>query len=355
MLLPTLFHDKFCWSYNRIYIKANGRVPCWCDNGETHTVVDKDFSSVDFITDIVNASEMRKMRLDILESNKQYIPECKNCSCFLTAGNRKFKRYHDSELANDVQQQAESAYKWLKNVSKTRDWPLGSIDKISEIQLESSFPCGLKCPACIHGIHPAPLSTEKPPYFFPLAWFQHMIDCANTHNVEIKRIQYCGKGEPTLNKALPEMIKYAHKCNIAQSIDTNANQDFDNDYLLLDRINCSIDGSSKESYGTYRRKGNWDKAVHFMRTAAEAKRQFKSDCLIRWKYILFDSTESVEQLNAAQLLAKELGIDELDFVITACGSHDLSVLPPQKMNSIDIVKSYLNDNKIFPNAVTSRS
>ncbi len=355
MLLPTVEHKLYCWAWNRIYIKANGRVPCWCDSGETHTIIHNNFLQNDFVTDIVNSPEMRKMRLDILESSQRYIQECANCCCLLTAGERKFKRYHDSEQADNVQQQASAAYRSLKKISVTRDWPLGSIEKISEIQLEPSFPCNLRCPGCIHGIHKSPLSTEEPPYLFPIEWFKHMLDCTKAHNVEIKRIQYCGKGEPTLNKALPDMIKYAHDNNIGQSIDTNSNQEFNDTYLLLDKINCSIDGSSKEAYGTYRRKGNWNKAIDFMGTAAKHKRQTGSKCIIRWKYILFDTTESIEQLNTAQKMACELGIDELDFVITACGAFDSSVLPPRYMNSIKAVQQYIADNPIFHKTMVSRS
>lgn len=355
MLLTDLDHKLHCWAWNRVYVKANGRIPCWCDSGETHTVNHSDFLKSDFITDIVNSAEMRKMRLDILESNTHYIKECKNCCCLITAGERKFKRYKDSELANDVQQQSSAAYKSLKRVNKIRKWDLGSIDKISEIQLEPSFPCNLKCPGCIHGINPSPLSTELPPYVFPLEWFKHMLDCAKKHNVEIGRIQYCGKGEPTLNKSLPNMIKYAYDHSIAQSMDTNSNQEFNDAYLLLDKLNCSIDGSSKEAYSTYRRKGNWDKAIKFMQAAADRKRTTGATCKIRWKYILFNTTESIDQLNSAQQLAKDIGIDELDFVITACGAFDASVLPPRAMNNMEMMRAYISNNKIFGGTMVSRS
>lgn len=354
MLLPALEHTLYCWAWNRIYIKANGRIPCWCDSGEIHTINHNSFIDSDFITDIVNSVEMRKMRLSIL-SNSHYIKECNNCCCLITAGERKFKRYRDSEQANDVQQQAAAAYKMLKRVNVSRGWEFGSIDKISEIQLEPSFPCNLRCPGCIHGINKTPLVTEKPPYLFPIEWFKHMLNCAKQHNVEIKRIQYCGKGEPTLNKELPEMIKYAHNNSIVQSMDTNSNQDFNDAYLLLDKINCSIDGSSKESYATYRRNGNWDKAISFMRKAVARKKETNAMCKIRWKYILFNTTESIDQLNNAQQLAKDIGVDELDLVITTCGAFDSSVLPPQNMNNIETVRKYISNNKIFNSTIVSRS
>lgn len=95
MLLPIIDHKLHCWAWNRVYIKANGRVPCWCDGGEKHTVERQDFINSDFIVDIVNSPEMRKMRLDILEQNKPYIPECNDCCCLIRSGDKRFKRYAD--------------------------------------------------------------------------------------------------------------------------------------------------------------------------------------------------------------------------------------------------------------------
>lgn len=352
MLLSELDHKLHCWAWNRIYIKANGRVPCWCDAAEDHTVVAKEFGDVDFVTDILNSEEMRNMRCKILE-NKMYINKCSQCCCLITAGGKRYKRYQDSEVSDNVQKLSAAAYNALTRTSKTRNWPMGSIDKISEIQLEPSFPCTLRCPGCIHGVNKSSLSTEKPPYMFPLEWFKHMIDCCKKHTVTINRIQYCGKGEPTLNKFLPEMIKYA--ANIEQSMDTNCNQEFNDSYLLLNKINCSIDGATSESYSKYRRRGNFNKAMNFMKKAVCRKKETKSNCKIRWKYILFNTTESVDQLSLAQEIARDIGIDELDFVITACGAQDMSVLPPINMNTISKVSEYLHSNRIFDKTVVSRS
>jgi len=138
-------------------------------------------------------------------------------------------------------------------------------------------------------------------------------------------------------------------------MDTNATQQFHDEYLHLDKMNCSIDGSTPESYATYRRGGDWQTVINFMRTAAARKRAIGSTCEIRWKYILFKTTESPALLDEAQKLAKELGITTLDFVITSCGAADGSVKPPQVMNTIKAVNDYLRERQIFPNAIASRS
>ncbi len=357
MLLPMIDKKIFCWAWNRIYIKANGRAPCWCDSGETHTISDKDFETSDFVPDIVNSEEMCRMRLVLLRDSQQYIKECTSCCCLLTQDKAKFKRYKDSEKATNVNFQANRAFEELQQVSYHRNWKLGSIDKISEIQLEPSFPCNLHCPGCLHGWHPNPLQTEKGPYVFPLEWFHKLVSSVLEHKVDVKRIAFVGRGEPTLNKQFPEIIKYSKQWlpTTTLSMDTNATQPFKDEYLLLDWINCSIDGSTEEAYKTYRRGGNFNSTLNFMREAARTKKETHKNCRIRWKYILFDTSESVELLNKAQHLASEIGIDELDFVITACGAADGSVTPPKVMNTIDKMNEYIQSNPIFPTTIVSRS
>jgi hypothetical protein len=71
---------------------------------------------------------------------------------------------------------------------------------------------------------------------------------------------------------------------------------------------CSIDGSTPESYSTYRIGGNFDKAMSFLRAATTRKRETGSRTKFVWKYILFDTTESVELMNNAQRMALDLGV-----------------------------------------------
>lgn len=356
MLMPYR-SDKFCWALDRVYLKANGRLACWCHAGEAHTIIKPaNFLTADFVVDVINSAEMRQMRLTFLQDNQPYIKQCQDCCCYLEQGKATDRRYPDSPIARDVQQQANIAYEQLRRVQQQRHWSFGSIDTISEIQVEPAFPCTLRCPACVHGWHEAPLTTEEPPYLLSLDWFRHMIDCCVKHAVRIERIHYCGRGEPTLNKRLPEMIVYAHSKlpQTLQSMDTNCNQEFVNDYLLLDHINCSIDGSTQDAYESYRRRGNWQKALNFMRTAVEQKKAQQSTCSIRWKYILLSVTEDPKSLMRTQEMAKEIGIDELDFVITSCASNDGSVLPPQQLNTTSAVKKAIN-LPLFENTMVSYS
>lgn len=357
MLLPVLTDKMHCWAWNRIYVKSNGRVPCWCDAGEIRTIWKDDFGEKDFITDLVNGPELREMRLKVLQDQQYYVQECGRCCCLIEKGKGSHWRYPDGDTAPDIGKMNQTALKIMKRVSTVRGWPFGSVDKIAEIQLEPSFPCNLKCPGCLHGWHPTPMKTETAPYFFPLEWFNKMINSIVRNNVTLKRIAYVGRGEPTLNKQFPAMLEQARKLipDVIMSMDTNSNQPWRNEYLNLNWINCSIDGSTSQAYSTYRLRGKFEPAIKFMENAVAARDATAHNCKIRWKYILFNTTESDELLNRAQQMAKDIGIDELDFVITTVGAHDQSVIPAARFKTMAQFNEYLAGNPIFPGAMVSRS
>lgn len=124
---------------------------------------------------------------------------------------------------------------------------------------------------------------------------------------------------------------------------------------MLNWMNCSIDGSDQESYGQYRRGGQFSKALEFMRAGVEMKRKEGSKVQIKWKYILFNSNDSEECLNRAQRTALNLGIDELDFIITHCGAQDNSVTPSPRFNTQEKLNQYIKNNPIFPKTLGSRA
>jgi wyosine [tRNA(Phe)-imidazoG37] synthetase (radical SAM superfamily) len=268
----------------------------------------------------------------------------------------KHRRFADKEYINTVDK-TSNAIKIIERVHTKRKWPKGSIDKIAEIQLEPSFPCNLKCPGCLHGINKNPLDTEPPPYIFPYEWFQRMINSILYNDVKLNRIAFVGRGEPTLNHRLPDMIEYARSSipNLIISMDTNSNSQFKPEYLKMNWINCSIDGSDQDSYSEYRKNGRLDKAIEFMKTGSALKRATNSSCIIRWKYILFNTNDSNEQLRLAQEIAKQSNIDELHFVLTHCGSQDGKISPSSRFNTMDDLNNYINDNRIFDRVMCSRA
>lgn len=348
-----LNNEKYCWAWDKVYIKSNGRMPCWCDAGETYTIIEnRDFSKLDFVKHMLNHEEMRRMRLKILLGNEYFIKECKNCCCMVDELRGKHYRFKfGEERDQSAYLSIVKAIKHLDKVRRERGWEYGSIDSISEIQIEPSFPCNLKCGGCLQGTT-NPLDTEHAPYILPYEWFTQILDSILYHNIQLRRIRFVGRGEPTLNKKYRDMIKYVNLSmpKARLSMDTNANQEFLMEYLLLESINCSIDGSDQVCYEKYRIGGNFDKAIDFMKKGIQLKEKYDSNCNIIWKYILFDVNDGISQLNEAQRIAKQIGIQELRFIITHTGSYDGNVKPSTRYQSLEDIKSYLIDNPIFDKA-----
>jgi len=246
-------------------------------------------------------------------------------------------RFDDSTRI-DIKKKRETVKKKIQTEGKPDGW----INQISEIQIEPSFPCNLRCPGCLQGRHPDPLSTEPKPYVLPLSWFKRMIDSIIENKTQLKRMVFVGRGEPTLNKDYPEMLRYARAAlpDISMSMDTNANQPWDEAYGNLTWINCSIDGSNSESYEKYRRGGMFEKTLQFMKDGVASGRT-----KIRWKYILFDVTQSKDLMDEAQRKAKEIGVAELFFVITHTGGGEIK--PSDRYKTMQQVIDYINENPIF--------
>ncbi len=350
MLINDEYNPKYCWAWNRVYVKSNGRIPCWCDTGETHTILSKSLEDNDFILDIVNSKEMREMRLKILQDNEYYIKECKTCCCMIDIDKGRHSRFVNNKVAvEEIEAKRDTALRLLtKEANKNK--PLGSISRIQEIQVEPSFPCNLRCPGCLQGRVENPLSTEEKPYILPLEWFKNIIASSINNDVKIGRIAFVGRGEPTLNKELGEMIKYARKMyddDIIMSMDTNSTQEFKEEYTLLNWINCSIDGSNQESYSKYRIGGEFNKTIDFMQKAMKFISANGNQCNVRWKYILFDTNDTIAEMNKAQEIAKSIGIGELFFVITHAGGA--TIKPSPTFTSRESVQNYIDNNKIFNN------
>ena len=349
-IIPDIMH---CWAWNCIYVKSNGRIPCWCDAGEIYTIVKKNFDKSDFVLDILNSNEMIRMRLKILDQQEYHIKECDRCCCLIKKGKGRNFRYPDGGEDSGIEGLNAHMAAMLNKVWRQKGWKYGSIDRIREIQLEPSFPCNLKCPGCLHGWHESPMNTETKPFIFPFKWFVQMLASIRRHNVILNKIAFVGRGEPTLNKNLPKFITHARKTipELKMSMDTNATQEFKPEFLQLNWINCSIDGATAESYKKYRLRGDFSSTIKFMKNATKAKTD--KSCKIRWKYILFNTND--HEINLAQRMAKDIGVDELNFVITTVGAYDGSIKPSSKFLTIQQIQEYLKEHNIFPNTKVSLS
>jgi radical SAM protein with 4Fe4S-binding SPASM domain len=125
------------------------------------------------------------------------------------------------------------------------------------------------------------------------------------------------QGEPLLNRQLPEFIQYAHKARIYTSTSTNGQLLYENtakELVMsgLDKLIVSVDGSTQETYETYRVGGSIEKALDGIRHVVRWKNELNSvSPLIELQFLVLKTNE--HQMADMKRLAKSLKVDRLTF------------------------------------------
>jgi MoaA/NifB/PqqE/SkfB family radical SAM enzyme len=143
------------------------------------------------------------------------------------------------------------------------------------------------------------------------AFFEKSLRSIREANFRVREIEYCGQGEPLMNREFPEFVRLARAYfpGTSQRLITNGNFDYSKATggEAIDEILVSCDGRRQKSYEQYRVFGNVDVALAFMR--AIPKKIGRQRQLVIWKYILFEFNDSDEEILEAQKLAQELKVD----------------------------------------------
>ena len=145
--------------------------------------------------------------------------------------------------------------------------------------VDPSSACNFKCKFCPNGDVKLIRSIGRWQGPMDMGVYRKIIDDLKEFDESLKVLRLYKEGEPFLNKNFAEMIRYARKAGIAQSIDTTTNG-----YLLeterikpvldagIDRINISVDGlSDKQFYEFTGVKVHFDKFVENIRKMYEMK------------------------------------------------------------------------------------
>ena len=125
------------------------------------------------------------------------------------------------------------------------------------------------------------------------------------------------QGEPYLNPQFLEMVKYASLKKIYTATSTNAHfLDEENARRTvesgLDRLIISIDGTTQETYQSYRIGGSLEKVLEGTRNIIRWKRELKSATPhVIFQFLVVKQNE--HQTNEILELAKEYGVDEVRF------------------------------------------
>lgn len=178
------------------------------------------------------------------------------------------------------------------------------------ISIEPTTSCNLRCPECPSGLR----SFTRPTGMLHDALFHKVIDeLAPTLSYLIFYFQ----GEPYLHPQFLSLVEYASQKKIYTATSTNAH------YLTevnarktvesgLDRLIVSIDGTTQETYESYRVGGNLEKVIEGTKNIVYWKKELKSKTPhVIFQYLVVKPNE--HQVEDVKKLARELGVNQVVF------------------------------------------
>ncbi len=178
------------------------------------------------------------------------------------------------------------------------------------IAIEPTTACNLRCPECPSGLR----AFTRPTGNLRADFFRQTIDDTYRH---LLYLIFYFQGEPYINPDFLEMVAYAHRRGVYTITSTNGH--FLNDANArrtvesgLDRLIISVDGTTQEVYEQYRKAGNLATVLEGARNVVKWKKRLgRAHPHTIFQFLVVAPNE--HQLQEVQLLAQEIGIDEVRF------------------------------------------
>jgi radical SAM protein with 4Fe4S-binding SPASM domain len=189
--------------------------------------------------------------------------------------------------------------------------------------------CNLACPFCPTGQKRDVRTKGK----LSFENFKFIMDKLGPYLIHVDLVNW---GEPLLNEEIYEMIRYAKEFHADIKIDTNFNnfgeRQAENLVLSgLDKIVVSIDGITQETYGKYRRQGNFKAAMDNLKLLLQTRRELhRKKPYITWQFLVFRHNE--HEIDYVRKIGKKLGVDHVGITKAFIGDKDWIPLNPQYSN-----------------------
>jgi radical SAM protein with 4Fe4S-binding SPASM domain len=178
------------------------------------------------------------------------------------------------------------------------------------LSFEPTTSCNLRCPECPSGLR----NFTRPIGMAEEDLYKKLVD--ELHPRLIYLLLYF-QGEPFLHPKFLDYVRYASSKGIYTATSTNAHYLKDDIAKQtvesgLDRLIISIDGTTQESYASYRVGGKLSKVIEGTRNLVRWKKELKSSTPhIIFQFLVVKPNE--HQIEDVKKLAKELGADEVGF------------------------------------------
>jgi radical SAM protein with 4Fe4S-binding SPASM domain len=203
------------------------------------------------------------------------------------------------------------------------------------ISFEPTTSCNLRCPECPSGLR----AFTRPTGMLQNDFFRNTIDQLSG---DLLYLIFYFQGEPYLNPAFLDMVKYASQKGIYTATSTNAHYLNDANARKtvesgLDRLIISIDGTTQDVYQQYRVGGKLDKVLEGARNIMKWKKELKSKTpFVFFQFLVVKPNE--HQIEDVKLLAKEIGVDDVRFKTAQV--YDYENDPNQLIPTLDKFSRY---------------
>jgi MoaA/NifB/PqqE/SkfB family radical SAM enzyme len=181
--------------------------------------------------------------------------------------------------------------------------------KITNLSIDASTVCQLKCPECSNtkGIIKNGIIGSG---YLTFSDFKSLIQ----GNPEIKKIELSNWGEIFLNPELKSILKYSFQNGIKLSAGNGVNFNDISESIIeslvkykFGYINFSIDGASQETYSIYRVNGQYAEVLTNIEKLNFYKKKYRSSLpKLSWQFIVFGHNE--HEILTAKKISHELNM-----------------------------------------------
>jgi MoaA/NifB/PqqE/SkfB family radical SAM enzyme len=209
----------------------------------------------------------------------------------------------------------------LKGPRAFGNWILGNVERMAGVSRVRARPmkltfdptnvCQLRCPLCPTGLQ----VQDRPHGHARIEMLEQLLDQVGS---SCFFMDFYNWGEPLLNTHVEELIALASARKIICSMSTNLSLPLTDERIKrlltsgLHELVIAADGASAETYSQYRRRGDFELVQENMRRIARIRRQLgRTQPLMTWQYLVFRFNEG--EMDRARQLAKEIGIDRIEF------------------------------------------
>src|SRR5689334_4330868 len=203
------------------------------------------------------------------------------------------------------------------------------------ISFEPTTSCNLRCPECPSGLR----AFTRPTGMLKNDFFRQTIDQLSK---DLLYLVFYFQGEPYLNPAFLDMVKYASDKGIYTATSTNAHYLNDDNAKKtvesgLDRLIISIDGTTQDVYQQYRVGGKLSKVLEGARNIVKWKKELRSHTpFVFFQFLVVKPNE--HQIGEIKELAKEIGVD--DVWLKTAQVYDYENDPNQLIPTIEAYNRY---------------